>query len=123
MNKLSFKEVEVSTRTQQVDLQKNAVERDLRQLQERISPVEEQMRYLNEENQRLRQDNAEKIQAINELNVKLIHWDDREKELEAWKNRYNQLLENHNQELQHMRAHYDESFRIQLVFNSDLEVK
>lgn len=76
------------------------------------------MRYLNDENQKLRQDNAEKIHAINELNVKLIHWDERERELEGWKNRYNQALENHNQELQHMRAHYDESFRRQLVQHS-----
>lgn len=106
-----------------MELQKSAVERDLRQLQERVSPYEEQMRYLSEENQRLRQDNAEKANAINELNVKLIHWDEREKELEAWKNRYNQVLESHNQELQHTRAHYDETFRTQLVYKSFIEMK
>jgi len=77
--------------------------------------LEDQIASLNNELQRLRQENIQKTRTIEEYNVKITLIEDREREIEGWKERYNQLQISHSKELEQLRVYYEDMFKGRLV--------
>ena len=77
--------------------------------------MEDQIASLNNELQRLRQENIQKTRTIEEYNVKITLIEDREREIEGWKERYNQLQLSHSKELEQLRVYYEDMFKGRLV--------
>jgi len=77
--------------------------------------LEDQIASLNNELQRLRQENIQKTRTIEEYNVKITLIEDREREIEGWKERYNQLQLSHSKELEQLRVYYEDMFKGRLV--------
>jgi len=77
--------------------------------------LEDQINSLNNELQRLRQENMQKTRTIEEYNVKITVIEDREREIEGWKERYNQLQLSHNKEIEQLGTYYEGMFKDRLV--------
>ena len=121
---LTFKqrlEIELRSRASQLEAARDSLESELRSAQNRIAYLEDQLNSLNTENQRLRQEIIQKSKTIEEYNVKITLLDDRNREIDVWKQRYDQLQNNHNNEIRQLEAYYDDMLKSRIVSFSLLQ--
>ena len=107
----------------QFEVEHSSIERELKREQSQAVYLREQVESLNQEIQRLRQENIQKTHTIEEYNTKILLLGDRDREIESWRDRYNQLQNNYYQEVEQLKKTQNDQFQMQLVRFCSLFIK